>query len=328
MSLFDLHTLLDTSWLEPALQQLRRARSAGRFPSALLIHDQRGIGGEAVAQFAARLALCRESEAPCGVCRDCRLFEAQQHPDYLRVEPTEDSKLIRVEQIRELCEQLALTAHGSGATVAVLSPADSMNANAANALLKTLEEPRAGVSLILISAVPSRLPATIVSRCQRLALAAPARSASIAWLERRRGRGPWGEVLDVLGAAPFEALVLDPGEVARIKRETGRALDAAVNGSLDISATAEQWGRSEDLELRLACFENWLTARIDRGARRAGPATKMRNGAHLPESESDLNMTVLLRVLEGVYDLRALRLTSINRPLALELLLRGLSSHH
>lgn len=326
--LIELATIVDTPWLAPALQQLQRARSAGRFPSALLLHDPHGIGGQAVAQYAARLALCRQPNAPCGECRDCRLFEAQQHPDYLVVAPLEDSKQIRVEQIRELCEQLALTAHGGAATVAVLTPADSMNVNAANALLKTLEEPRSGVTLILISAVPSLLPPTILSRCRRLALRAPARAVSTAWLERRRGRGPWDEVLDVLGEAPFAALVSDPAEVARVKRDTERALDSALGGRLDAAAIADQWGRAENLELRLTCFENWLTSRIDGGMRRSSKAREMRNGTHLPESESDMNMTALLRLLDGVYDLRRLRLSSINRPLALELLLRGLTPRH
>ena len=321
----DLATILDTPWLQPALQQLQRARSAGRFPSALLIHDPHGIGGEAVAQYAARLALCRMSNAPCGECRDCRLFEAQQHPDYLVVTPLEDSKQIRVEQVRELCEQLSLTAHSGPATVAVLSPADSMNVNAANALLKTLEEPRAGVTLILISAVPSLLPPTILSRCRRLTLRAPPRDASIAWLERRRGRGSWADVLDVLGEAPFEAWRSDPGEVALVKRDTERALESAAGGRLDTTLIADQWGRAENLELRLTCFANWLTSRIDQGMRGAGKSREMRSGAHLPEFESDMNMTALLRLLDGVYDLRRLRLSSINRPLALELLLRGLA---
>ncbi len=90
--------------------------------------------------------------------------------------PLEDSRQIRVEQIRELSEQLALTAHGGGATVALIAPADAMNANAANALLKTLEEPRAGVTLLLVASVPSRLPATILSRCQSLRHAAAHRA--------------------------------------------------------------------------------------------------------------------------------------------------------
>lgn len=313
--------VLDAPWLEAPIAQLRRARNAGRFPPAVLIHEQRGAGGLAVAQFAARLALCREAAAPCGHCRDCRLVGVNQHPDFVTVEPLPDSKFIRVEQIRELCEQLALTAHGGHATVALIAPADSMNANAANALLKTLEEPRAGVTLLLVSALPSRLPATIVSRCQRLRLGAPSHAAAIAWLERRRGRGPWAAVLDVLGEAPFDALAVDPAEVAQLKSETDRALADALAGRLDIGRAAEAWARADSFDTRLSCLENWLTARIDSGMRAPRQPRELRSGAHLSAAGSDLNVARLLRVLDGVYELRRLRLSSINRPLALEQLL-------
>jgi DNA polymerase-3 subunit delta' len=311
----------EVPWLAPQIERLRHARRAGRFPSALLIHDPRGVGGEWLTAYAAQMLLCRAATAPCGECRDCRLFLAGQHPDYHALTPIEDSKLIRVDQVRELAAELALTAHAGGATVATIAPADAMNQSAANALLKTLEEPRPGASLILLAAVPSRLPATVLSRCQRLALKAPARAEAIRWLEQQRGAGPWGVVLDVLGDAPFEALKLDASEVARLAAEVREALEALRAGRLDVPATAERWARGELYELRLACIENWLTGRIDgaAGARRESP--EMRSGTHLPESSSDMNIARLLRVLDGVYELRRLRLTSINRALALEQLL-------
>jgi DNA polymerase III delta prime subunit len=218
---------LDAPWLAPQVAQLRRARAADRYPTGLLIHDERGAGGEALARFAAQLALCREPDAPCGHCRDCRTFQVGQHPDYVELHPLEDSKFIRVDEVRELLQQLVLTAHGGGATVALLSPADSLYPNAANALLKSLEEPRAGVTLILVSAAPSRLPATILSRCLRLRVATPARALSVDWLTRVKGPGPWATVLDVLGDAPFEALSADAAELARLKAETDRSLSEA-----------------------------------------------------------------------------------------------------
>jgi DNA polymerase-3 subunit delta' len=315
-------TALETPWLAPLIEQLRRARAANRFPTGLMIHDERGAGGEALARFAAQLALCREPDAPCGRCRDCRQWLANQHPDYFEITPIEESKYIRVEQVRELAQELVLTAHGGGATVALLNPADSMNTNAANALLKTLEEPRAGVSLILLCSVPSRLPATILSRCQRVKVLAPARAESIAWLERHRGAGPWGAVLDVLGNAPFEALAVNAAELARLKSETDRALDDAMAGRLEIAATAERWAaKSAPFDLRLACLETWITARIDGAAGKPRQNAEMRNSAHLSESSSDMNIALLLRVLDAAYELRRLRLTPINRPLALEQLL-------
>ncbi|HEX4049286.1 MAG TPA: hypothetical protein VHY19_00210 [Steroidobacteraceae bacterium] len=323
----DLEELLnDAPWLAALLAQLRRARTAGRFPAALLIQDQLGAGGAALAAFAVRLALCRSAQPPCGQCRDCRMLAVAQHPDYLSIGPLEDSRQIRVEQIRELSEQLALSAHGGGATVALIAPADAMNANAANALLKTLEEPRAGVSLLLLTALPSRLAPTILSRCQRLVVPRPSRAESLAWLARRAGAGPWEAVLDVIGNAPFEALSLEARQVARLGAETHAALVDLAAGRLDVARTAEAWGRAESLELRLTCLENWLTSRIDSAARRIGQARELRSGAHLSEAASDLNMARLLRVLDALHELRRLRLTAINRPLALELLLRQLAA--
>lgn len=311
---------LDPPWLQPQIEQLRRARAAGRFPTALLIHDRRGAGGLWLARFAAQLALCRESDAPCGRCRDCRRFLAGQHPDFIDVEPLEDSKYIRIEQIRALIEELSLTAHGGGATVAILHPADTLYFNATHALLKTLEEPRAGVTLILVTSVPSLLPATILSRCQKLRIPVPSRTQSLAFLERQ-GAGPWGAVLDAIGEAPFEARQLDPAEVAGLAAETFAALRELISGRGEPSALAERWARGEQFELRLTCIETWLTACIDCAAGAGAQLRELRTGAHLPESSWDMNIAALLRLLDAVYELRAFRLTSINRAVAIEQLL-------
>ncbi len=308
-------------WLAPQVARLRAARSAGRFPPALLIHDQRGTGGLWLAHFAAQLVLCRESQPPCGRCRDCRMFRAAQHPDFLAIGPIEDSKLIRVEQVRELAEQLSLTAHGGGATVALIAPADAMNANAANALLKTLEEPRPGVTMLLLTSLPSRLPATVLSRCQRLRVSAPSREESIAWLERRKGPGPWPLVLDVIGDAPAEAVALDAAEVARVAKDTFSTLTGIATGREPVSGLAERWGRADSFDLRLACIETWLTACIDRTALARAQSSELRTATHLPESSWDMNIATLLRLLEAAYELRSLRLSSINRSVALEHLL-------
>jgi DNA polymerase-3 subunit delta' len=321
-------TLEEVPWLAPQAQQLRHARSAGRFPSGLLIHDERGAGGEILARFAAQLALCRQPSAPCGHCRDCRAFLSAVHPDFFQVSPVEDSRIIRVDQVRDLCEQLALTAHAGGATVALLLPADTMNANAANALLKTLEEPRAGVTLILLCTTPSRLPATLRSRCLRLQVRPPERAESVAWLEGRCGPGPWQAVLAVIGEAPLEALALDAEEVARLKAETDRALADLASGRLEVAVTAERWARADSFSLRLACLETWITSRIDGAAAARRQSSKLGTGAQRPGAHSDINIAALLRVLDGVYELRRLRLTPINRSLALEQLLWQLWRAH
>jgi DNA polymerase-3 subunit delta' len=177
------------------------------------------------------------------------------------------------------------------------------------------------VTLILVSATPSRMPATILSRCLRLRIASPARAISVAWLVRVRGSGPWDTVLEVLGDAPFEALEADAAALAQLKAETDRSLSDALGGRMDIPATAERWARAETLGLRLACLETWITARIDGAVGAQRQSSELRSSTHLPESASDMNIAVLLRLLDGIYELRRLRLTSINRSLALEQLL-------
>ncbi|MGA9369215.1 MAG: hypothetical protein WBV35_17275, partial [Steroidobacteraceae bacterium] len=152
-------------WLDPQMARLRGAYAARRLPHALLVHEAPGAGGEWLALWVARMVLCATpAEAPCGRCASCERAARGQHPDLMMVRPLEESTQIRIEQVRELSSELALTAHQGGYKVAVVSPADSMNRFAANALLKTLEEPPQATLLILVATQPSRLPATILSR--------------------------------------------------------------------------------------------------------------------------------------------------------------------
>jgi len=315
------------NWLGPQIAQLRAAFAAGRLPHALLIHEEPGSGGEWLAGWAARLVLCSSpAEAPCGRCGPCRRAAQGQHPDLIFVRPLEASTQIRIEQVRELGAELALTAHQGGYKVGILSPADSMNRFAANALLKTLEEPPRGTLLILVASQPSRLPPTILSRCQRVRVRAPERADAVAWLEATRGPGDWGRVLAVLGTTPMAAVEADPAAVVEVAAEVRRGLEEAAAGEGDPVATAERWARSE-LPLRLTCVENWLTERIR--ARMGGGAlfTEVRAGAHSRGQAESLDLRQLFGFLDTVRELKASFDAPINRGLALESLLRSLSPH-
>jgi DNA polymerase-3 subunit delta' len=247
-----------------------------------------------------------------------------QHPDLTRVHPIEESKQLRIEQVRDLAEELALTSHQGGYKVGILSPADSLNRFAANALLKTLEEPPPRTLLILVASQPSRLPPTILSRCQKLRVRAPLRAESLEWLQQTRGAGDWNGVLDLLGEAPFLAAQGDPKEIAALGAETRRALEDIAAGGADPLATAERWARSEP-ELRLKCFENWLTERIRSQVAAGAPPVEIRRSAHLPAGTSVPNIRGLFDLADGVRDLRSSLEVPLNRSLALEALLRQLS---
>jgi len=114
--------------------------------------------GGRLALWAAQTALCREADAPCGRCRECERVATRAHPDLYFLELEEDAQQIKVDQVRALTEALTLTGHGSGASVAIVNPADLLNASAANALLKTLEEPRPGTLIVLVTQISARLP--------------------------------------------------------------------------------------------------------------------------------------------------------------------------
>jgi DNA polymerase III subunit delta' len=293
-------------WLDKEMASLRAAFEADRMPHALLIHEAPGAGGEWLAKWIARLLLKTDRD---------------QHPDWISVHPIDESRQIRIEQVRELAQELALTSHQGGYKVGVISPADVLNRFAANALLKTLEEPSARTVLILVVTQPSRLPATILSRCQRIRIAAPGRAQAVAWLEATRGKGEWKAVLDIVGEAPMLAAESDAQIVVQIGTEVRHGLDEAAAGASDPVATAERWARAE-LPLRLRCFENWLTERIRSQSESQAFLTEVGAVTYLQRPQTVLNIRQLFELLDGVRDLESALDTPINRGLALETLLR------
>jgi DNA polymerase-3 subunit delta' len=208
----------------PPWQEAAAARTLAegtRWPHALLIAGPQGLGKRLLALHLAQALLCeapRSDGRACGTCVGCRLVERRSHPDLRLIEPVvydEDGNAtpvdaITVEPIRDLIEFALLSSHRGGAKVAVVVPADALNAAAANALLKTLEEPPPRTYLLLVSHRPGRLPATIVSRCRRLPLAMPDAALASAWLAGLGIADP-GLVLAQAGGAPLLARALADG---------------------------------------------------------------------------------------------------------------------
>ena len=134
---------LQPAWFEKPRREIAAAFAAGRLAHGLLVHEDPGAGGLDFARWIAQLVNCRDPKrAPCGECQQCRWISADQHPDVMRLSPEEDSQYIKIEQVRALIDEMALTAHGGGYKVAILTPAHSLYPHAAQALLKTLEEPQ------------------------------------------------------------------------------------------------------------------------------------------------------------------------------------------
>ena len=171
-------------WLEDPWRRLVERARAGRLPSGLLVTGASGVGKAALTDRLLQALLCQRAsgtEPPCGECNACRSLGGGVHPEVLLLQPEEPGKEIVVDAVREANEFLSLSGSGDLRAL-VIRPADALNINAANALLKTLEEPPAGAVLILESSRPARLPATIRSRCQIVDIPNPPAPALQAWL--------------------------------------------------------------------------------------------------------------------------------------------------
>jgi DNA polymerase-3 subunit delta' len=179
-------------WQRAAALSVLAQRSS--WPHALLLHGPRGIGKHALALNLAQALLCEAPQTDglaCGTCPGCRYAAAGQHPDLMRLElvvidPDEGTletvETIGIDRVRALTDFAQLTSHRQRAKVAVIAPAERMNAAAANALLKTLEEPPPATYVILVSDQPGRLAPTILSRCRKLAAPLPTPAEARDWL--------------------------------------------------------------------------------------------------------------------------------------------------
>ena len=193
---------MEITWLKPFAQSWLDRIEHGRLPHAVLLSGPAGIGKRAAATWMAtrQLALGAPTDLPQYP------VERPEHADLHWIAPPEDKQAVSIDQIRGLVADLNLTSYAGTGKVAIIEPANAMTTNAANSLLKTLEEPPGDALLILIADRAGRLPATIFSRCQRIEIAPPAEAVGIAWLDRMQPGAAWADALGLAGNAPLAAL--------------------------------------------------------------------------------------------------------------------------
>jgi DNA polymerase III subunit delta' len=243
-------------WQQPQWQQLVSQYRQQRLPHALLFTGPTGLGKRTFAQHFARYLLCREAqESACGQCPGCRLTLVNNHPDLLSIAPEEAGKNIKVDQIREMIPVLSQTAQRAGYQIAIISPAEALNRAAANALLKTLEEPAGRVLLILVSHQPGALPATITSRCQRIAFTAGFGAES--WLQQQlQAHNFTAEanlLLKIAEYAPLRALDLAQGQYLALRDQLLGHLLAVAQKKTTLLAPVSDFLK-QDLKLWLDAF--------------------------------------------------------------------------
>ena len=197
-------------WQDSLWQQL-----AGRsqHAHAYLLHGPMGIGKRALAERLMASLLCQRPEGleACGQCKSCLLLKAGSHPDNYILEPEEADKAIKVDQVRDLVSFVVQTAQMGGRKVVLIEPVEAMNHNAANALLKSLEEPSGDTVLLLVSHQPSRLLPTVKSRCVQQACPLPSPAMSLQWLAQALPdctTDERGELLTLAAGSPLLAVSL------------------------------------------------------------------------------------------------------------------------
>lgn len=327
---------------------LRLMRDRERLSHALLLAGQKGLGKEAFSEWLAQVLLCARPESdgqPCGDCQSCTLFAAGTHPDVHVVQPeslyknsdsrlaryalryppedksrdSKDSTVIRIDQIRALIENSQTRPQIAPCKVLILSPADSMNVNASNSLLKLLEEPPPDSFLILVAHRPSRLTATIRSRCTRIDFHVPDSASARAWLQAQGVSLTEADVLLALtGGAPLEAQVLAGSGFLAQRAELQADMEKLAAGQGDALVCAARW-KSLGAELCLAWLQGWLADLAAQMLR--AESVRLRNPdlrARLQALEKRLNLNQVFRYAEFVARSRNLLGGSMDEQLILE----------
>ena len=255
-------------WLKERWQYLCDLKRQGRLPHALMVNGPKGIGKACFALATANYLLCKspKDDAACGRCRSCELAQSSGHPDLYHLQPEEPGKPIKVDQIRQLTEFIYSTAQQGGYRVVIIDPAESMNVNAANALLKMLEEPGKDTVLLLITHRSGQVMPTIKSRCQRVDCAAPDGEMSTQWLATQLTMDSQDaeQLLRIAHNSPLQALAYKQQDYLGLRSKVLAGLaDILKNrrSALEVAQTLHK----DDLELILT----WLYGLVNDIARLA-----------------------------------------------------------
>ena len=298
------------NWHQKIVDAWHSSHAQGRPPHALMLTGGVGTGKRCAAAWLARsrlgIPVVDGPEYPLVV---------PEHADLRWITCLEEKYSIGIEQIRELVSELNLTSYEGGGKVAVIEPADAMTHSAANSLLKTLEEPPGDTLLLLVVDRPGRLPATIVSRCQRLNVHLPSEHVGMAWLQALRPGTEWGPVLRDAGMAPLAAI----GALERLEETNAMAAEfrAVAEGGAAPLPIAAKWAKMEP-EFVL----DWLARQVQKCISRSSNGITMGISTVVGDSVLErIDRRNLFCYLDMINRLRGQPVGSFNGQLTLECLL-------
>ena len=285
-------------WQTSIWQNLTASQQNKRLAHGLLFHGTSGVGKKDFAIKFAHWLICEQplAEKACGECKACKLIQADSNPDLLTLYPEEEGKSIKVDQVRELIKKISLTSHGQAYRVIIISPADALNINASNSLLKTLEEPPENTILILISDMPSKLMPTIRSRAQMVRFDLPSEEHSLQWLKQQNIDKP-ELVLRLSAGAPLAAMTMSQDEGLEIRDKLFNNWQELALGEIDALESAAMWlkdGFKVIDNMPLNWVSSWLMDMI-----------RSLQGGHI-ENMANVDYAETLQKLAGQVDLKSL----------------------
>lgn len=324
-------------WQQQNWQLLQHYRQAHRLPHALLFKGPAECGKNHFAQRFAEAILCTANQpeagadagAACGKCHSCKLLAAGNHPDLVLLEPEADKKTIQVDAVREFILDATLTPQISSSRVCLITPADAMTGQAANSLLKTLEEPAPNNHMILVAEHGWSLPATIRSRCQIVSFPLPSQQQGLQWLQQLHPQQQWEELLGSASGAPLRALEFLQSDMVQRRQQLFASFAALLSGRQLPLAAVALWNE-EQSGLLLDWLYAW-TLDLLRGT--VAGVEQMRESLparELPGLIPSLDSVKLIALIEQLVSLKqGMGERNLNRQMQLEALAvsyRGLVS--
>lgn len=311
-------------WHTHAWQNVQQAKTKDHLHHALLFNGEEGCGNETFIQDVAKSLLCLKplvDGGACGHCRSCQVFMSDAHPDFMSITLLEDKQSILIEQIRALNYFLGLSRSYSLRRVVVIYPAERMNVNAANSLLKSLEEPSADTHILLLTAHSAQLLPTIRSRCQRVRLALPAPADALAWLAQQPLQHAAAQLLQSAQGRPLAALALDTTDALSQRQQWLEHLTQYVQGQGSITSISAHWEKFDKVQLLDWQFA-WILALLKQDVEQNSVVQEV----ELQTLQHLLDKKRILHIYARLMELKKLATHPLNARLLLESMLTSWNS--
>ncbi len=276
-------TITDYPWHQGSWAKFVNARSQNHLPHALLISGMEGTGKLDFARKIVTSLLCTSpvDNTSCQKCQSCKTYQAGANPDYMQIELLEGKQQISVDQIRQLSKFISYTRSFNAYRVILLNPVERMNLNAANSLLKSLEEPASNTLIVLVATNLGKILPTIKSRCQLLTLPSPNKNQSVQWVRQRLPKSNPEELLDMANMQPLNAIKVTDEDIQNREALATDLLGICTHQKM-ITEVAKSWEKF-DHSILINWQTNWLIKIIK---------SKVIDGSTVSGSRQNLGITL------------------------------------